>query len=66
MIDVPPRPMYTILIDEVLTPFHLFQYFSICLLVKENFYSYAILIAIITGIGIFIEITENLSNYQEI
>jgi len=58
--------MYTILIDEVLTPFHLFQYFSICLLVKENFYSYAILIAIITGIGIFIEITENLSNYQEI
>ena len=66
MIDVPPRPMYTILIDEVLTPFHLFQYFNICLLVKENFYSYALLIAIITGIGIFIEITENLSNYQEI
>ena len=63
MIDVPKRPMYTILIDEVLTPFHLFQYANIWLLIKEDFYSYACLIAVITGMSIFIEIKENLSNY---
>ena len=66
LIDVPERPIYTIMVDEVLTPFHLFQYLSIWLYCKENFYSYAILIAVITGISMFIEINENLSNYKEI
>ena len=35
-------------------------------MVKENFYSYAVVIAIITFSSIFIEIQENLSNYREL
>lgn len=63
LIDVPCKPFYTILIDEILTPFHIFQYFSICLLIKENFYSYAIVIAVITFFSIFMEIAENIRNH---
>ena len=66
LIDVPDRPVYTILIDEILTPFHLFQYLSIWLLVKEDFLSYAIVIAVITFSSILIEISENISNHQEL
>lgn len=58
--------MYNIVVDESLTPFHIFQYFSICLLVKENFYSYAIVIAIITFSSIFLEVTSSMNNYQEL
>lgn len=56
--------MYVILIEEILTPYLLFQYFSIALVVKENFYSYAIVIALITLMSIFLQISENLSNHQ--
>ena len=66
LIDVPGKPFHTILIDEILTPFHIFQYFSICLLIKENFYSYAIVIAVITFFSILMEITENIRNHQEL
>ena len=55
--------MYTILIDEILTPFHLFQYLSIWLLVKEDFMSYAIVIAVITFSSVLIEIYENIESY---
>ena len=66
LIEVPQRPTYTILIDESLTPFHLFQYFNIWLLIKEDFYSYAAVIALITFTSVFIEIYENTSSYQEL
>lgn len=49
-----------------MTPFHLFQYFNIWLLIKEDFYSYAAVIALITFTSVFIEIYENTSNYQEL
>ena len=64
LIDVPARPLYTILIDEILTPFHLFQYLSIWLLLKEDFLSYAMVIAVITFGSVLIEIYENIQNYQ--
>ena len=63
LIDVPSRPLYTILIDEILTPFHLFQYLSIWLLLKEDFASYAMVFAVITFGSVLIEIYENIQNY---
>ena len=36
------------------------------MLIKENFYSYAFVIALITFTSIFLEVTSSLNNYQEL
>lgn len=66
LIEVPQKPIYNIMMDEVLTPFHLFQYLSIWLLVKEDFISYAIVIAVITFYSICIEIYEGIESHREL
>jgi cation-transporting ATPase 13A2 len=66
LIEVPMKPFYNIMIEEVLTPFHLFQYLSIWLLVKEEFVSYAIVIAVITFYSICIEIYEGIQSHKEL
>lgn len=65
-IEVPNKPMHQIVFDESLTFFHIFQYFNICLLIKENFYSYAFVIAFITFTSIFLEVASSHNNFQEL
>lgn len=60
------KPLHHIVVDEILTPFHLFQYLNIWLLLKEDFMSYAIVIAVITFSSIFIEIHESIKNHKEL
>ena len=66
LINVPMKPFFKLMLDEVLTPFHLFQYLNIWLLVKEDFISYAIVIAAITFVSILIEIHESIKNQNEL
>ena len=58
--------MVNLLIDEVLTPFYLFQYFSIILWFVEQYYNYAFCILIITILSIISEIKDTLENTQNI
>jgi len=44
----------------------LFQYLNIWVLLKEDFVSYAVVIAVITFSSVFIEIYENITNYSEL
>jgi cation-transporting ATPase 13A2 len=53
-------------IDEVLTPFYLFQYFSIILWFIEEYINYAVCILAITVISIVSEITDTIANTNNI
>ncbi|XP_039611384.1 cation-transporting ATPase 13A2 isoform X1 [Polypterus senegalus] len=58
LIDVPVKSYFSLLIDEVLNPFYLFQIFSIILWMCDNYYYYAVCIFIISVISIGISLYE--------
>ena len=57
----------SLLIDEVLTPYYIFQYFSILLwVIFEHYYNYSLAIIVITVFSISSEINDNLKSRQKI
>uniref|UniRef100_A0A665X149 Uncharacterized protein n=1 Tax=Echeneis naucrates TaxID=173247 RepID=A0A665X149_ECHNA len=58
LIDVPVKPYIKLLIEEVLNPFYVFQFFSITLWMIDDYYVYAICILIISVLSISISLYE--------
>ncbi|XP_029012526.1 cation-transporting ATPase 13A2 isoform X2 [Betta splendens] len=58
LIDVPVKPYITLLFEEVLNPFYVFQIFSITLWIIDHYYYYAICIFIISIISISVSLYE--------
>lgn len=57
----------SLLIDEVLTPYYIFQYFSVLLwIIFEHYYNYSFAIILITVYSISSEIHDNLKSRQKI
>ncbi|KAK5923304.1 hypothetical protein CgunFtcFv8_000285 [Champsocephalus gunnari] len=58
LIDVPVKPYLTLLFEEVLNPFYVFQVFSIILWMTDKYYYYATCIFIISIFSIIISLRE--------
>lgn len=61
------RPkIFNILIDEVFTPFYLFQYFSLTVWIYQEYLNYSYAIIITTLLSIFSEISDTVINTNKI
>ncbi|XP_060794319.1 cation-transporting ATPase 13A2 isoform X2 [Neoarius graeffei] len=58
IIDVPVKSYLQLLFEEVLTPFYVFQVFSIILWLLDNYYVYAFCIFLISLISIIVSLYE--------
>ncbi|XP_069775027.1 polyamine-transporting ATPase 13A2 isoform X4 [Narcine bancroftii] len=58
MIEVLVKPYFTLLVEEVLNPFYIFQIFSIILWIIEEYYYYAACILLISVISIGISLYQ--------
>ncbi|CAD8092827.1 unnamed protein product [Paramecium sonneborni] len=63
---IPDKGTGKILIDEILTPFYLFQIFSVCLWTIEKYYQYAIVIFLTSVISILVQFRETRQNFQKL
>lgn len=61
-IETPVRNVISLLLDEVLHPFYLFQVASVCVWLSENYYVYAVAIAVISSISSLLSMWETRSN----
>uniref|UniRef100_A0A4W3IYZ7 ATPase cation transporting 13A2 n=1 Tax=Callorhinchus milii TaxID=7868 RepID=A0A4W3IYZ7_CALMI len=58
IIDVPVKPYFTLLVEEVLNPFYIFQILSIALWMAETYYYYAACILFISFISIAVSLYQ--------
>jgi cation-transporting ATPase 13A3/4/5 len=65
-IDVPIPPIFTILVNEVLNPFFLFQAFSISLWLYEQYRLYAFIILIMTLFSVTIAVIDIRQNAAKV
>ncbi|CAD8078910.1 unnamed protein product [Paramecium primaurelia] len=63
---IPDKSTGKILIDEILTPFYLFQIFSVCLWSIEEYYEYAIVIFLTSIISILVQLRETKQNFAKL
>ncbi|KAM3128083.1 hypothetical protein pb186bvf_019784, partial [Paramecium bursaria] len=64
---IPDKTTLQILIDEILSPFYIFQVFSIVLWAAfEEYYSYAAVIFITSAISIIVTLREAKQNFQKL
>ncbi|KAG2372656.1 hypothetical protein C9374_013664 [Naegleria lovaniensis] len=61
-IETKVRNVISLLLDEVLHPFYLFQVASVCVWLSENYYIYAVAIAVISSISSLLSMWETRSN----
>ncbi|GMM27471.1 putative acid anhydride hydrolase [Martiniozyma asiatica (nom. inval.)] len=64
MIEILVKPMFQLLIDEVLHPFYVFQIFSIILWLADDYYYYAFCIFLISILSIIESLVETKSNME--
>uniref|UniRef100_A0A8D3BL68 ATPase cation transporting 13A2 n=1 Tax=Scophthalmus maximus TaxID=52904 RepID=A0A8D3BL68_SCOMX len=58
LIDVPVKPYFKLLFEEVLNPFYVFQFFSITLWMIDEYYFYAVCILFLSILSISISLYE--------
>ncbi|CAD8214246.1 unnamed protein product [Paramecium octaurelia] len=63
---IPDKSTGKILIDEILTPFYLFQIFSVCLWSIEEYYEYAVVIFLTSVISILVQLRETKLNFAKL
>ncbi|KDN36320.1 hypothetical protein K437DRAFT_276836 [Tilletiaria anomala UBC 951] len=64
VIDIAAKSSWTLLVDEVLHPFYMFQIVSIVLWSFDNYYYYAFCIALISIVSILTTLLETMSTIQ--
>jgi cation-transporting ATPase 13A3/4/5 len=60
---IPEKSTLKILVDEILSPFYLFQVFSIVLWLMEPYYVYAGVIFVTSVISVIVTLIETRNNY---
>lgn len=63
--EIPEKGTFKILLDEILSPFYLFQVFSITLWCIELYYYYAGVIFLASFISIVVTLKEMRDNYHK-
>lgn len=64
--EIPPKTSWQIFMDEILSPFYLFQLFSVTLWYVEDYYYYSTVIAGTSILSIAVALTEAKSNYSKL
>ncbi|CAL7933277.1 unnamed protein product [Xylocopa violacea] len=65
-IVIPVKSILTLLCLEVLNPFYVFQLFSFCLWVADNYYYYAMVILTMSSIGIIMAVFQTRRNQHNL
>ncbi|KAF3426213.1 hypothetical protein E2986_01905 [Frieseomelitta varia] len=65
-IVIPVKSIITLLCLEVLNPFYVFQLFSFCLWVADNYYYYAMVILTMSSIGIIMAVFQTRRNQHNL
>ncbi|KAK7208376.1 P-type ATPase-like protein [Myxozyma melibiosi] len=65
-IDIEDKPVFKLLVDEVLHPFYIFQLFSMILWSLDEYYYYATCILVISAISITNTLIETKSNMRRL
>jgi cation-transporting ATPase 13A3/4/5 len=66
LVQVPKKTIVQILLDEVLNPFYIFQVFSICVFIWEEYTIYAGCIFVLSTLSICSTIYETRRNNEQI
>ncbi|EAR98781.2 E1-E2 ATPase family protein (macronuclear) [Tetrahymena thermophila SB210] len=64
--EIPDKSTIKILIDEVLSPFYIFQIFSIILWILEPYYYYAGIIFFTSALSCIVTLIETKNNYKKL
>lgn len=64
--QVPLKPWYRLLVDEVLTPFYIFQVFSFIVWSLDDYAVYAGVIGLFTTISVVIAVRETMANTRKL
>ena len=65
-IDVPVKSIPRLLIDEVLNPFYIFQFFAVAIWMKDQYALYATCILVLSILSITASLIDTLSNLKKI
>ncbi|XP_012139702.1 polyamine-transporting ATPase anne boleyn isoform X2 [Megachile rotundata] len=65
-IVIPVKSIVTLLALEVLNPFYVFQLFSFCLWIADNYYYYAMVILTMSSIGILMAVFQTRRNQHNL
>ncbi|KRX08170.1 P-type ATPase, cytoplasmic domain N [Pseudocohnilembus persalinus] len=64
--NIPPKSTFKIFIDEILSPFYMFQVFSVILWYLELYYYYSTVILLTSLLSIYVTLKEAKTNYQKL
>lgn len=65
-IVIPVKSIFTLLCLEVLNPFYVFQLFSFCLWIADDYYYYAMVILGMSSVGIMMAVFQTRRNQQNL
>ncbi|XP_032670588.1 probable cation-transporting ATPase 13A3 isoform X1 [Odontomachus brunneus] len=65
-IVIPVKSICTLLCLEVLNPFYVFQLFSFCLWIADDYYYYAVVILIMSSAGVIMAVFQTRHNQQNL
>lgn len=66
VMKIPETTFFEILLRYLLSPFYLFQYFSVSVWIAEDYWTFALVILFITLIAIYVTAQESLSNLESL
>lgn len=66
VMKIPETTFFEILLRYLLSPFYLFQYFSVSVWLAEDYWTFALVILFITLIAIYVTAQESLSNLESL
>eukprot|EP01033_Poteriospumella_lacustris_P003949 gene3949-2808_t len=66
VMKIPETTFMEILLRYLLSPFYLFQYFSVSVWIAEDYWTFALVILFITLIAIYVTAQESLSNLESL
>lgn len=59
-VNVPPKTVHKVLINEILNPFYIFQIFSVVLWTWDTYYTYAACILLISTGSVIISLVDTI------
>lgn len=66
IMKIPETSFLEILLRYLLSPFYLFQYFSVAIWFAEDYWTFAVVILLITFLAIYVTANETLSNLESL
>lgn len=64
--SIPDRGIINVLLDEILSPFYIFQMFSVALWFYEEYTKYAIVIAVMSALSIMETVYDYITNFRKL